>query len=261
MVVDSIVKSVSIIIPVYNEEPAIRELLRRVFKAALPDGIKRDVYVVDDGSTDSTVGHIDEFLTEYPQYKDSLHIFKSLVNHGKGAAVRAGFKLAKGDVIIIQDGDLEYSPDDYPALLEPFKNPEVDVVYGSRFLRGTPKGMRKLNLLANLILTTTTKLLYKTKLTDEATGYKVFRRSILDSITFKSRGFEFCPEFTSKVLSAGYTIVEVPIRYNARGILEGKKIKARDGFIAVWWLIKLRFAATSKKTEEKAKNKESRALT
>lgn len=230
---------VSIVIPVYNEAPAVSEVLRRVCKAPLPDWCDSDVVVVDDGSTDHTTAMIQEFVDEHPQYAEKVRIHENLINHGKGAALRAGFKIAEGDLILIQDGDLEYSPSDYPKLLEPFRDPAVQVVYGSRFLHGLPKGMKLPNLLANLILSGTASLLYGQRVTDEATGYKVFRRSVLDRFEMQCRGFEFCPEFTGLVMKAGCRIHEVSISYDPRGILEGKKIKARDGFVALYWLLKV----------------------
>lgn len=234
------IQKVSVIIPVYNEALLVGEILRRVFHAPLIDGAVLEVVVVDDGSTDATLTAIQEVLGEHPEYRPHFKLHTGLVNHGKGAALRAGFKLVTGDVIIIQDGDLEYSPSDYPVLLAPFRDPDVEIVYGSRFSAGFPTGMRKANLLANLVLTYSTRVLYGQKITDEATGYKVFRRSVLDKIRLHSRGFEFCPEFTGKAMLAGIHIAEVPISYNPRGILEGKKIRARDGFVAIYWLAKVR---------------------
>ncbi len=238
-------QKVSIVIPVYNEALAIGEVLRRVCLAPLFGDAEKEVVVVDDGSTDETHQCIKDFVDEHPHWVPMIKVHAGLINHGKGAAVRAGLKVATGDVIIIQDGDLEYSPNDYPKLLAPFADPAVTVVYGSRFLHGHPKGMRIANLVANKVLTLTTRVLYSQDMTDEATGYKVFRSSVLNDFELTSRGFEFCPEFTGKVLSAGHTIYEVPIDYNARGILEGKKIKARDGFIAMWWLVKTRIGAAT----------------
>jgi glycosyltransferase involved in cell wall biosynthesis len=237
----------SIVIPVYNEAPAISELLRRVCKTELPEWCDREVVIVDDGSTDETTSTIREFTEEHPEHTDRIRIHESHINHGKGAALRAGFKIASGDLILVQDGDLEYSPADYPTLIEPFRNPEVQVVYGSRFYHGLPRGMKLPNLVANLILSAITTLLYGQRITDEATGYKVFRRSVLDRFELRSRRFEFCPEFTGHVLKAGFRIHEVPISYNPRGILEGKKIKTSDGFVAIYWLLKVWFRETFKR--------------
>jgi dolichol-phosphate mannosyltransferase len=235
-------RKLSVIIPVYNEALAVPEVLRRVFKAPLPEGYELDVVVVNDGSTDTTKDSIREFTDEHPDFASRVTFHDSYINHGKGAALRAGFKIAKGDIFLVQDGDLEYSPNDYPNLLAPFENPEVSVVYGSRFMNGWPKGMKRANLLANRILSWTARLLYGQRISDEACGYKVFRREVLDNFELSCRRFEFCPEFTGRVRQAGYRIYEVPIEYNPRGVLEGKKIKASDGFVALWWLIKVRFS-------------------
>ncbi len=232
---------VSIIIPVYNEALAIREILTRVIKAPLPINFEKEIIIVDDGSTDTTMQLVEEVMKDHPEYKDIVKTHHSLINHGKGAALRAGFKIAKGEIILIQDGDLEYNPKNYVDLLAPFENDSAEVVYGSRFMNGTPKDMRLLNLIANYILTIATRVLYGQKITDEATGFKVFKRELLDRIDLKCRGFEFCPEFTAEIFKKKVRFKEVAIEYNARGILEGKKIKARDGFIAFWILIKKRF--------------------
>ena len=233
----------SVIIPVYNEALAIREILLRVHKAPLPESFSKEVILVDDGSTDETTSLIEDFLQDHPDFAQNTQVHKSLINHGKGAALRAGFELATGDIILVQDGDLEYNPNNYPDLLRPFLEENADVVYGSRFTKGFPKGMHFLNLLANLILTYTTRLLFGAPVTDEATCYKVFRRSILKDIKLKCRGFEFCPEFTGEIFRKRnrYIFKEVPIDYNPRGLLEGKKITASDGFIAFWILLKKRF--------------------
>jgi dolichol-phosphate mannosyltransferase len=225
---------VSVIIPVYNEFRAFDQVLERVRRASLPESCVKEIVVVDDGSTDGTAARV----SAYDQ--QGLVIgHQSVVNSGKGTAVRIGIALASGDIILIQDGDLEYDPNDYARLIEPIVRGEADVVYGSRFL-GRPKGMAFRNLMANRILTATANLLYGAGLTDEATGYKAFRATVLDRIALTCRGFEFCPEVTAKVRRLGYKIHEVPISYNARGIAEGKKIRARHGFEALWTLIKYR---------------------
>ena len=243
---------VTIVIPVYNESLAIKEILSRVLRAPVL-GAEKEVVVVDDGSVDGTVQLIQEYLKEHPEACDSVRLHRSYINHGKGAALRAGFELATGDILIIQDGDLEYSPTDYEHLLAPFLDSKVNIVYGNRFANGYPKGMRIANLIANRILAWTASILYGHRIHDEATGYKVFRRDVLNSFSLKSRGFEFCPEFTSKALVAGFRILEVPISYNARGVFEGKKIKARDGFIAMWWLARQRFVGKKGLLAERSK--------
>src|ERR1700733_4887440 len=226
---------VSVIIPVYNEFRAFDQVLERVRRAELPESCLKEIVVVDDGSTDGTAGRV----RDYDQ--QGLVIgHQSVINSGKGTAVRVGIALASGDIILIQDGDLEYDPNDYKRMLDPIVRGDADVVYGSRFL-GRPKGMAFRNLVANRILTAAANLLYGARLTDEATGYKAFRATVLDRITLTCRRFEFCPEVTAKVRRLGYKIHEVPVSYNARGIAEGKKIRARDGFEALWTLIKYRF--------------------
>jgi glycosyltransferase involved in cell wall biosynthesis len=226
---------VSVVIPVYNEFPAFDQVLERVRRAPLPDSCAKEIVVVDDGSTDGTAGRVRD-------YDDQGVVIghQSILNFGKGTAVRVGIALATGDIILIQDGDLEYDPNDYARIVEPIVRGEADVVYGSRFL-GQSKGMAFRNLIANRVLTAAANLLYGARLTDEATAYKAFRATVLDRIALTCRGFEFCPEVTAKVRRLGYKIHEVPISYNARGIAEGKKIRARDGFEALWTLIKYRF--------------------
>lgn len=227
----------SIILPVYNERVLILEIIRRAVLAPLPDGVSREVVVVDDGSSDGT-GRV----LAAARLPAEVRLHSTLLNHGKGAAVRAGFKLATGDVLLIQDGDLEYDPlENYFNLVSPFFDPNVDVVYGSRFLHARwPEGMAVPNWLANHLLTKTAALLFGTALTDEATGYKVFRRDVLDRFTLTENGFEFCPEFTAKALRTGRTIVEVPVDYRGRNLLQGKKVRARHLFTGLAALLRHR---------------------
>jgi dolichol-phosphate mannosyltransferase len=227
---------ISIIIPVYNEFRTCNQVLERVRQAPLPEGCSKEIIVIDDGSTDGTT----QMLREHAR-AGIIVSHQSTANFGKGAAIRTGIALASGDILLIQDGDLEYDPNDYARILEPIVHGRADIVYGSRFL-GKPVGMAWKNRIANRILTTAANLLYDARLTDEATAYKAFRRSVLLELHLACRRFEFCPEVTAKVRRLGYAIHEVPIQYNARGIAEGKKIRARDGFAALWTLGKYRFA-------------------
>ena len=227
---------ISVIIPVYNEFRTFPGVLERVRQAALPEGCSKEIIVVDDGSTDGTA----EILGEHARTRVIVG-HHSDRNCGKGTAIRTGIALASGDIILIQDGDLEYDPNDYARILEPIVKGEADVVYGSRFL-GKPVGMAKKYRIANQILTTTANLLYDAHLTDEATAYKAFRASVLREIHLECRRFDFCPEVTAKLRRLGHRILEVPISYNARGIADGKKIRFVDGLEALWTLFKYRIA-------------------
>ncbi len=224
---------ISIIIPVYNEVNILAEVLARVIAAPLPPGCEKEIIVVDDGSTDGT----SQILA---QYRDLVLVHHSMVNFGKGAATRIGIAKATGEIILVQDGDLEYDPRDYIKVLTPLVNGEATVVYGSRFL-GKFEGMKLANWIANRLLTFTANVLYSANLTDEATAYKAFRTSAIRQVRLRSMRFEFCPEVTAKMRRAGHRIHEVPISYNPRGILEGKKIRWQDGFHAIWTLFRYRF--------------------
>lgn len=223
---------VSIIIPVYNENSTIEEILRRV-KA---EEIATEILVIDDGSIDGTRDILAN-LDQDSQVRVILHDR----NRGKGAAVRTGFQYATGEVFLIQDADLEYDPRDYPVLIKPLEEGIADVVYGSRFLGGPRRTVMFWHMVANKLLTFMTNLLYNTILSDMETGYKVFKREIVDGMKIHANSFDFEPEFTAKILKKKVRVYEVPISFNPRDYDEGKKIGMRDAFQAVWTLLKYRF--------------------
>jgi glycosyltransferase involved in cell wall biosynthesis len=224
--------NLTVIIPAYNEKNTILEIIRRVAETKLAN----EILVVDDGSSDGTR----EILAEVDG-KHNCRVIYHEKNKGKGAAVRTGIENAQGDVLLIQDADLEYNPKDYPALLQPIEEGIAEVVYGSRFLGGARRPILFWNMVANKILTFVTNILYNNILTDMETGYKIFKKEVVKDMKLHARGFEFEPEFTAKVLKCHARIFEVPITFNPREYTEGKKIKAKDGFIALWMLIKYRF--------------------
>jgi glycosyltransferase involved in cell wall biosynthesis len=224
--------NLSVIIPVYNEKNTIRELVRRVQAMKLA----YEIVIVDDGSKDGTR----EILAGLDG-KDAVRVILHEKNQGKGAAVRTGILSALGDVMLIQDADLEYDPREYPSLLKPIHENKADVVYGSRFLGEPHRAILFWNMIANKLLTFMTNILYNTILTDMETGYKVFRREVVADMNLRANRFDFEPEFTAKILKKKVRVYEVGISFNPREYSEGKKIGLRDAFEAVWALVKYRF--------------------
>lgn len=223
----------SVIIPVYNEAATLEEIIRRVRATELV----HQIVVVDDGSSDHSASILARLKNDG---EPSLTILSHEHNKGKGAAMRTGLSAVTGDLVLVQDADLEYDPADYPALLAPFENPDTEVVYGSRNLKRNPKSTFAFYW-GGRILSWITNLLYGTRITDEATGYKVIKTELLRDIGLETDGFEFCPEVTAKLLTRGVPIHEVPINYQPRSWSEGKKIQWYDGAIAIWTLLKYRF--------------------
>ena len=222
----------TVLMPVYNEISTIEEILKRVQATGLAD----EILLVDDGSTDGT-----RDVLRTLDGQGNLRVIFHEQNQGKGAAVRTGIQAATGDVILIQDADLEYDPRDYPALLQPLEEELADVVYGSRFLGAPRRPTMFWHMVANKLLTLLTNILYDTILTDMETGYKVFRREVVQDMPLHAKRFDFEPEFTAKILKRKIRIFEVPITFNPRDYEEGKKIGIRDAFEAVWTLFKYRF--------------------
>lgn len=221
----------TILIPVYNEKDSLLEILKQV--EAVDFDMEKEIILIDDYSTDGTK----ELYKSLP-YKVIYH----QRNMGKGAALRTGFQAATGDIIIIQDADLEYNPKDYKPLVNLIKTNQADVVYGSRLADSRNTGsFLMLSYLANITLTFMTRILYQTYLTDMETCYKAFRADFIKGITIKSNRFDFEPEITAKILKKNARYQEVPISYNARSVSEGKKIGWKDGLQAIWTLIKYRF--------------------
>ena len=228
----------SVIIPVYNEIHTIGEILSRVLEVDFP----KEVIVIDDCSTDGTREFLKEWERERKkESRDEVRIFYQLRNRGKGAALRSGFKEATGDILIIQDADLEYHPQEYPKLIEPILDGRADVVYGSRFY-GTPRRVLMFwHTLGNQLLTFLSNLCTDLNLTDMETGYKVFKKEVLDHLHLKSNRFGFEPEVTAKIAKMNYRIYEVPISYSGRDYWEGKKIKWIDGLKAIFSILRFNF--------------------
>lgn len=222
----------SVLIPIYNEKNTIDELIRRVREVA----IDKELILVDDGSKDGTR----DLLKKYESDEDVTVVYHK-VNQGKGAAIRTAINHVKGDIVIIQDADLEYDPNDYPALIAPIAAGTEKVIYGSRFLDPDNRHSYWSYYIGGQLVTYITNLLYNQRLTDEPTCYKVFEADFLRSIKLNCTQFEFCPEVTAKVAKRGIKIRELPIHYYPRSMDEGKKISWLDGVEAIWVLLKYRF--------------------
>jgi glycosyltransferase involved in cell wall biosynthesis len=224
----------SVIIPVYNERKTLKDVVEAVLAVEMAD----EIIIVDDGSTDGTR----DLYPEVAALDDAIQIHLHEKNMGKGAAVRTGFSKANGDIFLIQDADLEYDPREYDILTRPIVEGKAAVVYGSRFRGGPTKAMFFWHMVGNRLLTFVTNVIYNTILTDMETCYKVFRADVVRDMTLRSKGFEFEPEVTSKVLKRGHRIYEVPISYNGREFEEGKKLNPWvEGPKALYYLIKYRF--------------------
>jgi glycosyltransferase involved in cell wall biosynthesis len=220
----------SVVMPVYNERTTIDEIIRRVL--AVP--LRIELIVVDDGSKDGTADILDQLQ------KELTFTLLRQTNAGKGAALRRGFAAVTGDIVVIQDADLEYSPEEFPQLIDLICQGKADVVYGSRFL-GRHRAFMFAHYVGNKFVTFATNVLYNTMLTDMETCYKAMRTEVVRSMTLRSNGFGIEPEITAKVFKRGYRVYEVPITYAGRGYQEGKKITWRAGFTALWVLLKYRF--------------------
>ena len=227
---------VSIVIPVYNEVDTLREILGKVRE--VETGLEREIILVDDGSSDGTRELLPKLEEEFDDVTISLHE----ANQGKGAALHTGFALATGDLILIQDADMEYDPRDYPRLLQPILEERADVVYGSRFLGGGPhRVVYYWHYVGNKFLTLLSNFMTNINLTDMEVCYKVFKRELLQSFDLKEKRFGFEVEVTAKTARSGAVIYEVPISYYGRSYAEGKKITYKDGFHAIWCILKYRF--------------------
>ncbi len=226
--------TLSVVIPVYNERTTVETLLARVQSTGLAD----EIVVIDDAAGDGTRDLLQQIASRTP----GLRLILQPRNLGKGAAVRAGIQAATGDLILIQDADLEYDPRDYPTLLAPILDGRAEVVYGSRFLGGARRSTMFWHMVANQLLTLMTNILYNSILTDMETGYKLFRREVIQALPLRSSRFDIEPEITAKLLKRRVRVFEVAISFNPREYSEGKKIHFQDAFHAVWALLRYRFS-------------------
>ncbi|PKO08839.1 MAG: glycosyl transferase [Chloroflexi bacterium HGW-Chloroflexi-2] len=226
-------KKLSVVIPVYNEEKYISTTIQRVLDVKLEE-VSIEIVAVDDGSKDRTVEILHDLAAEHPEIK----VYQQPVNMGKGATLRRGFQEASGDIILIQDADLEYDPGDYPTLLKPILDDKADVVFGSRFLGGPHRVLYFWHFAGNQFLTLLSNITTNLNLTDMETGYKVFRAEVIKGIPLKSNRFGFEPEVTAKIARRGWRIFETQISYFGRSYAEGKKIGWKDGFQAIYCIIR-----------------------
>ncbi len=232
-------KKITILVPSYDEEYTIREVIEKVKQASLPRDLEKEIIVVDDGSRDGTREKLSEI--------SGIQVFFHDKNQGKGAAIKTGIRYATGDIILIQDADLEYDPQDYPVITQPILSGFVEFVVGSRFLYEQPKFFTKngdpffSHFIGNWIIIWLTNFLYGQNMTDYEGGYKAFTHSLAQSIPIRANGFEFENELICKSIRQGYKIVEVPIHYKPRLYSEGKKIGWRDGLVILWTILKWRF--------------------
>lgn len=226
----------SIIIPTFNESNTIAEIIKRISDVELPGNLFKEIIIVDDGSTDDTEKKIVNCQTDYPSLK--IIFIKHEMNRGKGAAIRSGIQIAKGDYVIFQDADLEYDPGEYPKLVLPLIENKADVVYGSRFKQNS-QNKSPMFYLGNLLLTRISNMLTGLALTDMETCFKVFRKNLLKQIYLQENGFGLEPEITCKLSKIkNIRIQEIPITYSARTFIDGKKIKYRDGLKAVYCIFR-----------------------
>ncbi len=228
----------SIVIPAYNESKTIVEILDKIKSVELIENLDKEIVVIDDFSKDNTLQIVSKYIDDNVDV--DIVLLKHKRNRGKGAAIRTGLSSINGDIVIIQDADLEYDPNDYNKLLTPILRKETKVIYGSRFLDKTNKHSYTRFYLGGRLLSWITNVLFNQRLTDEPTCYKMFDVELFKSINLKCEGFEFCPEITAKVAKKGIRIPEVPINYYPRSIEEGKKIRWYDGIEAIWTLMKYR---------------------
>lgn len=222
--------------PVYNEEKTIETIVNRVEKVSI-NSIEKEIIIVNDASKDKTAEKLEKITKKYKNVK----VFSHKINQGKGAAIRTGLKYFTGDIVVVQDGDLEYNPEDFKRLIRPILEGKTKVVYGSRLL-GEERGFNvPLHYIGNRILSLITALLYFRRITDMETCYKMMTRDVINSLKLKAKRFDFEPEITAKIIKKGYKIIEIPIVYNCRSFEEGKKITWVDGIKALYYLLKYRF--------------------